>query len=265
MAAGYLAHVLSVAVAVFGAPAPPTTSDEYVTALNQVRPRLRAEARAWDGTGAVPDALAADALYEQRLVLALADRKRLRATVLPQLDPAERPTVADEVRAQVALSRLSAGYPARRRYSSGPAEPAADLWSYYETARTRFGVTRELLAAVNFVETDFNRLQNNSHAGAQGPMQFIPATWKAYGMGGDVHDPHDAILGAANYLHANGAPADDSGALYHYNPSLLYVKAVRRYARRMTTPAGFRAFYARSLFVRKPGGGRRRLTGPEVE
>ena len=28
-------------------------------------------------------------------------------------------------------------------------------------------------------------------------MQFLAGTWRVYGMGGDVHDPHDAILGAA--------------------------------------------------------------------
>src|SRR5207249_10235221 len=88
-----------------------------------------------------------------------------------------------------------------------------------------------LLAAVNFVESAFNKLRNNSAAGAQGPMQFIPATWRAYGLGGDVRDPHDAILGAANYLHANGAPRDNRRALFRYNPSSLYVDAVIRYAR----------------------------------
>ena len=37
---------------------------------------------------------------------------------------------------------------------------------------------------INLVETRFNRLRNNSSAGAQGPMQFMPATWRAYGLGG---------------------------------------------------------------------------------
>jgi len=76
-------------------------------------------------------------------------------------------------------------------------------------------------------------------------MQFEPATWAAYGLGGDVHDPRDAILGAANYLHANGAPGDDRAALFHYNPSSLYVDAVSRYARRIERdPLAFYAFYA---------------------
>jgi membrane-bound lytic murein transglycosylase B len=42
-------------------------------------------------------------------------------------------------------------------------------------------------------------------------MQFIPSTWAAYGLGGDVHDPHDAVMGAANYLHARAGNADGLG------------------------------------------------------
>ena len=83
------------------------------------------------------------------------------------------------------------------------------------------------------VESAFGRVRSPSGAGAQGPMQFLPDTWRRYGLGGDVHDPHDAILGAANYLHANGAPTRTWNALWHYNPSRLYVDAVLRTARRM--------------------------------
>jgi membrane-bound lytic murein transglycosylase B len=46
-----------------------------------------------------------------------------------------------------------------------------------------------------------------------------------------VHDPRDAILGAARLLRAGGAPADPHQALYRYNPSPLYVTAVTSYAR----------------------------------
>jgi membrane-bound lytic murein transglycosylase B len=62
-------------------------------------------------------------------------------------------------------------------------------------------------------------------------MQFIPATWRRYGLGGNVYDPHDAIIGAANFLHRSGAPESYGKALYAYNPSLLYVDAVQHYAR----------------------------------
>jgi membrane-bound lytic murein transglycosylase B len=58
----------------------------------------------------------------------------------------------------------------------------------------------------------------------------MPASWHAYGLGGNIHDPGDAILAAANLLRRSGAPGDYSRALYAYNPSRLYVDAVRSYA-----------------------------------
>ena len=95
------------------------------------------------------------------------------------------------------------------------------------------------------MESDFGRLRNDSIAGAQGPMQFIPSTWATYGAGGDVQDPRDAILGAARFLAAGGAPSRTARALYAYNPSPLYVTAVTRYAARMEAdPRAFYAFYA---------------------
>jgi membrane-bound lytic murein transglycosylase B len=93
-------------------------------------------------------------------------------------------------------------------------------------------------------------------------MQFIPSTWRRYGLGGNVHDPHDAILGAANYLHANGAPGNYRRALFRYNPSSFYVDAVLRYAGRIRSdPSAYYVFYSRQVFVRTPRG-LVRLTGP---
>ena len=129
----------------------------------------------------------------------------------------------------------------------GPAQPADVLRSHYRRAQRRFRVGAPLLAAVNFVESAFGRLRNRSVSGARGPMQFMPATWAAYGLGGDISDPRDAILGAANYLHANGAPGDETRALLRYNPSADYVRAVSRYARRIR--ADWRAFYAYYAWV----------------
>jgi membrane-bound lytic murein transglycosylase B len=94
-------------------------------------------------------------------------------------------------------------------------------------------------------------------------MQFIPSTWRAYGRGGNIHDPHDAILGAANYLRASGAPRRMGRALFAYNHSDLYVGAVLRYSQRMKRDRrAFYAYYSWQVFVRTPSGGTRRLTGP---
>ena len=112
--------------------------------------------------------------------------------------------------------------------------PAGDLLALYQEAEARFGVPWYVLAAVNLVETGMGRIVGLSSAGAQGPMQFMPATWAAYGMGGDVWNPRDAILGAANYLAANGGgngtPEGQYNALFHYNRSHHYVQGVLHYA-----------------------------------
>ena len=79
-------------------------------------------------------------------------------------------------------------------------------------------------------------------------------------MGGNVNDPHYAIMGAANYLRASGARRDLPAALFAYNPSSLYVRAVLAYAGRIRRD--FLVYYAWQVFVRKPGGGTRRITGP---
>lgn len=75
---------------------------------------------------------------------------------------------------------------------------------------------------------------------AVGPMQFLPSTWLSYGQDGNgdgVRDPHnvyDAALGAAVYLCAGerdlSRPADLRQALFSYNPSLEYVRAVLAWA-----------------------------------
>jgi hypothetical protein len=109
--------------------------------------------------------------------------------------------------------------------------PTADLLRFYREGERTYGVAWELLAAVNLVETGFGKIRGVSTAGTQGPMQFIPSTWAAYGEG-DVNDPHDAILAAARYLAANGGDSDAGikGALYRYNNHGGYVAGILTYA-----------------------------------
>jgi hypothetical protein len=201
------------------------------------------------------------ALYEQRISIVLTERPRLAAAVLRRLPPADARPLRSEVLGKRELGRLSVPRPLSA-FRTGSAEPAASLRGYYLEAQRRFRVAWYVLAAVNYVESAFNKLRNASTAGAQGPMQFIRSTWRAYGLGGNVHDPHDAILGAANYLHANGAPRNYYRALFHYNPSAFYVDAVLRYARWVREdPRAFYVLYSRQVFVRTPHG-LVRVTGP---
>jgi hypothetical protein len=201
------------------------------------------------------------ALHQQRIHLLLTGRPRLSRDALPRLPANVAAHTRATFRARRGLGKITPPTPGR--YRTGPPEPPRRLLSHYRRAQRRFGVQWPVLAAVNFVESAFGRMRNSSAAGAQGPMQFIPATWDAYGMGGDVNDPHDAIMGAANYLSASGAPGDLTAALYAYNPSDLYVRAVLSYARRIRTDRdAFLSYYSWQVFVRQPQGGTRRITGP---
>ncbi len=100
------------------------------------------------------------------------------------------------------------------------------------------------LAAINLVETRMGRIRGDSYAGAQGPMQFMPATWDAYGDGADINDAHDAIIGAGRYLKAAGAPAKMAKAIWAYNHDPEYVDAVTKYAEVMhADPSAYRGYY----------------------
>jgi soluble lytic murein transglycosylase-like protein len=199
------------------------------------------------------------ALYEQRLYRLLARDAKLADATLPALPPGLRPTARDLLAAHRELYGLTPPLPARAAIKVGPAAPASSLLADYREAERRFQVPWNVLASVNFVESKFGKLRNASASGAQGPMQFMPATWARYGLGGNVHDVHDAILGAAHYLHASGAPRNLRRALHAYNPSPAYVDAVLRYARRM--PALFYELYNWQVFLKTPHG-ERRVTGP---
>lgn len=212
--------------------------------------------------GRPPHAVVLQALYEQRILRLLVRRDDLAARVLPRLDGAIARATRTNVSAGRALRSLTTPVEPPVRMKTQAPEPAGDLLRYYEKAQRRFRVDWEVLASINSIETRFGRIKSASYAGAQGPMQFIPSTWDAYGMGGDVHDPHDAIMGAANYLRDSGAPHDYPSAIYAYNHAWSYVRAVRAYAREMERdPFRYFAYYNWQVFVSTTRGDLR-LTGP---
>lgn len=127
-------------------------------------------------------------------------------------------------------------------------QPASTLRGYYESAEAATGIPWAYLAAIHFVESRVGRIHGPSGAGAQGPMQFIPATWETYGQG-DIGDDHDAIQAAARYLADRGGPDDMARALYAYNNDERYVAAVEAYARVMLAdPRAYDGYHAWRVF-----------------
>ena len=60
------------------------------------------------------------------------------------------------------------------------------LLPLYQACGTQYGIPWEILASINRIETAFGTNMGPSTAGALGWMQFMPATWKAYGV--DAND-----------------------------------------------------------------------------
>ncbi|MPY92229.1 MAG: lytic transglycosylase domain-containing protein [Acidimicrobiia bacterium] len=108
--------------------------------------------------------------------------------------------------------------------------PAEQLFAAYGEAEAAYGVPWQVLAAMNLVESAMGRIQGPSSEGALGPMQFDGATWAAYGGGGDVGNPRDAVLGAANFLAANGYAVDPASALFRLRGDWQYAAGVHAYA-----------------------------------
>ncbi|MGX6448225.1 lytic murein transglycosylase [Patulibacter sp. S7RM1-6] len=111
------------------------------------------------------------------------------------------------------------------------------LLPIYQAAGVQYGVRWEVLAAINEIETDYGRNLNVSSAGALGWMQFMPETWKQYGVDAngdgkaDPYNPVDAIFAAARYLKAAGGQSDIRRAVFAYNHADWYVDSVLMRAR----------------------------------
>jgi peptidoglycan DL-endopeptidase CwlO len=130
--------------------------------------------------------------------------------------------------------------------------PSTYLAWYMGAARTCPGLPWGVLAGIGKVESDHGQStapgvhSGANFAGAEGPMQFEPATFAQYATDGDhdgqvsPYDPGDAIYTAAAVLCANGAASGTTAgirqAVFAYNHSWAYVDQVLSWAARYTVP-----------------------------
>jgi len=147
-----------------------------------------------------------------------------------------------------ALSGSSGGTATGVSAAASSAIPAGMLSLYEEAAATCPGLPWTVLAAIGTVESGNGTSSlpgvhsGANGAGAEGPMQFEPATFAAYDEpvppGGvdppSAYDATDAVYAAARMLCADGAAggADISAAVLAYNHSASYVTRVLALAQR---------------------------------
>lgn len=244
----------------------PRGPQRFATLLTGVSAELADAVGSWIDQGATPGPPARPvllrAVHQQRLYRGLAARPRLFERVRPLLPRRLGRVAAQTVRAGSRLRKLITPLDDPPDWTIHRPAPVEELRRYYERGERRFDIPWEILAALNFVESRFGRILGPSSAGAVGPMQFLPSTWDAYGNGGDVNDPRDAILGAARYLAASGAPRRMEDALFAYNRSQNYLRAIVIYARQMMRDERvFYAYYHWQVYVLTKDGDVR-MSGP---
>jgi membrane-bound lytic murein transglycosylase B len=186
---------------------------------------------------------------EQLALGTLADFPDWKSTVLAALPANAKTAIQGSMEAGKQLRSMNGAIPTRLPdWKIVEAAPTDELITYYKEAEAQFGVGWQYLAAIHLVETRMGRIRGLSSAGAQGPMQFMPATWAQYGRG-DVNNNRDAIMGAARYLVAAGAPGNMQKALFAYNHAQAYVNALIAYADVMKgDPMAYRGYHGWQVY-----------------
>lgn len=227
-------------------PAAQAAPRELASNPAQMADDLIADERALRDPATPEDVLTAAAHRQQAAYRALGKHPDWDAIARPRIPPELLATYDYNIDARRELTALNGGVikdtlPAWHIVEPAPAD---ELLGYYRDAEATSGVDWSHLAAINLIETRFGRIAGVSTAGAQGPMQFMPSTFAAYGDGGDIHSPLDSIMAAGRYLAANGFSDNRDNALFRYNNSDHYVRAVNDYAAVLAAdPAAFTGYY----------------------
>jgi len=235
------------------APAQPRLAPEPA----QVADDLVADEQTLRNPSSAPEARRAAARRQQAAYRAIGRHPEWDEVTRPRIPPPLLPAYDLNIEARRHLDALLTGeakdtLPAWRIEAPRPAE---ELLAHYRESEAASGVGWNYLAAVNLIETRLGSIAGTSTAGAQGPMQFLPSTFAAYGEGGDIRAPRDSIMAAGRYLAANGFGTDPDHALYRYNNSDHYVQAVKNYATVLAAdPAAFDGYHHWEVYYRTTAG-----------
>ncbi|MCT7660321.1 lytic transglycosylase domain-containing protein [Mycobacterium deserti] len=262
-------------------PAPPSSATVTVPAITRAPattapPAATTAARAQPQISPDPTRLADDLVADERTLrdpsapesalVAAARRQQAAYRAIgrhPDWDAITRPRIPPELlkiydlnvdaRRQLnVLTEVKDTLPAWRIVAPAPADT---LLAHYREAEAASGVGWNYLAAINLIESRFGSIEGLSTAGAQGPMQFLPSTFEAYGNGGDIRSPRDSIMAAGRHLAANGFAEDRDQAIFRYNNSDHYVRAVNDYAAVLAAdPAAFVGYYRWDVYYRTAAG-----------
>jgi transglycosylase-like protein with SLT domain len=119
-----------------------------------------------------------------------------------------------------------------------PAGPPSSWLDLYRESAAQYcpGLSWTVLAAIGEIESGDGANDGPSSAGALGPMQFMPSTWRIWGTDGfgrtgppDIMNPLDAVPSAARMLCTDGAASGGaalSAAIFGYNHAGWYVSEV---------------------------------------
>ena len=148
-------------------------------------------------------------------------------------------TLPADVEGGIGFALPRAGTPRLNSLATAPASIPAPIKSLYVAAGKKYQLPWTLLAGIGMEETAHGRTTATSTAGARGLMQFMPATFAAYGVDGDgdgatsITSDADSVFSAANYLTKSGVTKGEKGvraALFAYNHATWYVNDVLHYA-----------------------------------
>ncbi|MGC2652948.1 MAG: lytic transglycosylase domain-containing protein [Mycobacterium sp.] len=196
-----------------------------------------------DGSTA-EEALTAAARRQQAAYRAIGRHPERDTITRPRIPPSLLETYDRNVDARRQLTAMTHARDTLPAWRIEPPAPADQLLGCYHEAESASGVGWNYLAAINLIETRFGSISGVSTAGAEGPMQFLPSTFAAYGAGGDIHSPRDSIMAAGRYLAANGFANARDQAIRRYNHSDEYVRAVDQYAAVLAAdPDAFAGYY----------------------